>query len=156
MERSQWRKVVVAELKQPLRGAEILEPMLAEVAQRRARKERRRRRRDQQLPTMPRCSDPGGAVHVGADVALGGQQRRARVNSHPHGKRQGLLGFAGSLERSRRRVKRDEERVSLRVNLNPAVLLERLPKNTAMLREHRRVSISAELVQATASSPRRR
>ena len=69
------------------------------------------------------------------------------MNPHPHRDRQRLLGFAGGLEGSRRRGKRDEEPIPLRVNLDAAVPPERLPQDASMLREHRRVSIRTELVQ---------
>ena len=84
VERLQGRELVAAELENPLWRAQVLEPVLAEVAQFVPVDERRRRSRDEHLPAVPGGSDARRAVDVSADVALLREQRRAGVEAHPH------------------------------------------------------------------------
>ena len=59
VERPQRRKLVVAELEDPLGGRQIFEPVLAEVPQREAR-EIVGRLRDEHLTAVTGCCDPRG------------------------------------------------------------------------------------------------
>ena len=76
IQRLQQRKVPLAELQDPLRRAQILEPVLAQIPQLLV-DERRGRSRDEDLPAVAGRGDSGGAMDVGADVTLGGDKRRA-------------------------------------------------------------------------------
>ena len=123
--------------------------MFAEVAQATRRSSERARvaAETSTWPPVARRGDPGGAVDVGADVALVRQQRRARVNAHPHRDRQRRLGFLRGRQRTRRGRERDEERIALRVDLDAAVPRERVAQDASMLGERLRVLRLAELVQ---------
>jgi hypothetical protein len=70
-------------------------------------------------PRMPGRGDAGGAVDVGADVPLAGQEGRAGVEAHPDRDRQRGLRLGRSGERPRGGRERDEEGVALRVDLTP-------------------------------------
>ena len=103
--------------------------------------------------------DARGAMDVAADVALVGEQRRAGMQADPHldlpgGERLRHLG--GSRERTRRRGEREEEGVSLGVDLDAAVASAGLADHASVLGERLRVRLRAELVQKASSSPRRR
>jgi hypothetical protein len=151
MERRERREVVVAELVDALGGGQVLEPVLAEVAEAvRAVKERGGRGRDEHLTAVAAGGDAGRAVNVSADVALLSEMRRTGVEAHAHPDRAGreaLERLPRRGERTRRGREGDEERVSLRVDLNPAVGAERAPHDPAVLGERLRVALSAELVQ---------
>ena len=121
--------------------------MLAEIAQLGGLDERGRRRRNEYLPPVTGSGDPRGAVDVGSHVALVRQQRRASVNAHPHRQLELLLRLAGGAERAGSGREGDKERVTLRVDLDAAVPLERVPQDAAMPGQHSRVVIRAELVQ---------
>ena len=86
--------------------------------------EHRRRRRHENLTAMTSRRDPSGPVDIDADVALLGGKWRARVHADPYRNRATGQRF-GHLCRRRQRAgrsrERDEEGVSLRVNLHPTV-----------------------------------
>src|SRR2546423_13074309 len=90
-------------------------------------------------------------MDIDADVALLGHERLAGVDSHSHADRAGpegaLAGLRGG-EGVLRARERDEEGVSLRVDLDAAVTLEGLPQHAAVLGEDVRVSIAQLLQQA--------
>jgi hypothetical protein len=91
-----------------------------------------------------------GPVQVDSDIATVDQKRRAGVHSNPHLNRaaaQSLMRLLRSGERIMRRRKRDEERISLRVNLHAAVPLERISQSPAMLNKRLRIPIRAQLVE---------
>jgi hypothetical protein len=58
-----------------------------------------------------------------------------------------LLGFPGGGNCSRRRGERDEERVALRIDLDPVVAGERITNRTAMVAERVGVAVGTQLVQ---------
>jgi hypothetical protein len=67
----------------------ILEPMLADVAERDVGRhhradERSRRLRDEDLPSMGGRGDAGGSVHVDPDVVAAGDRGLSGVHAHPH------------------------------------------------------------------------
>ncbi len=152
----QRREVVVAELVDPLGSGQVLEPVLAEVAQRRdvrqpVRCEQRRGRGgDQHLPAVPAGRDPRRAVDVLADVALVGDVRSAGVHAHPEPDR----ALAEVLDDPRSRPYRsrsgregEEERVALGVDLHPVVRGGRGPHQPPVLEQRRGVRLGPELVQ---------
>ncbi len=89
-------------------------------------------------------------MHVGADVALIGDERRPCVQADAQADGTWLepLGDGScGLESSGRRGEGDEESVPLRVDLDSSGGHARLAHNTPMLRERSRISFHAELVQ---------
>jgi hypothetical protein len=147
VKRLQRGELLVAELEDPLRRAQVFEPVLAEVAKTVAVDECRGRGRDEHLPAVPGGGHARGAVDVRPDVALLGQQRRAGVEAHSHRQPERLLRLARRREGAGRRGKRHEERVPLRIHLRAAVSLEGLPQDVPMLGERLRVLLRADLVQ---------
>jgi hypothetical protein len=124
--------------------------VLAKIAQLTGVDENGRRSRDEYLPPVPGGGDPCRAVHVDADVALVGDERRPCVDPDPHanrptGEHRGCI--PSSRQCSRRGRKGDEERVPLRVDLHAALRGERLSQHAAMLPERGRVLLGAQLVQ---------
>ena len=149
VERSELRVLGVADLVKPLRRGQVLQPMLAEVAEVRIEK-RRRRRRDKYLPSMAGSGNPRRSMNVLPDIALLGHERRARVKADPYADRargEGVNQLGCSGKRSRRGREGDEEGVPLRIDLHPAVGDECLAQNAAMLRERVRVVLRTDLVQ---------
>jgi hypothetical protein len=123
--------------------------VLAEVAQFDL-DELRRRGRDERLAAVSCGGDAGGAVDVSADVAVLGQERRAGVETDPHGDRAGRqrLGEGTSrADRSRSGRKGEEESVSLRVDLDSTLGRTRFPDHKPMLGQRLRVGLRSELVQ---------
>ena len=136
VEALQRRVLELAELVDPLRRGQILEAMLAEIVQALDADEAGRRGRDERLSAVTARRDPCGAVYVGADVPLGGKQRRAAVNSdanpdRPTGQASDRLGCRG--DSAGGSGKRDEERVALRVDLDSAVRREGGAQHDAVL-----------------------
>ena len=90
-----------------------------------------------------------GTVDVDPDVALLRDERLAGVHSHAHAYRGGAergLRAACRSNRVRRAREREEERVSLRVHLDAAVLRGGVAQDAPVGREHSRVPVS-ELVE---------
>jgi len=105
---------------------------------------------DEHLPAVARRHDPGGSVHVHADITVLADKRLAGVDPDSNANR------PLSQRRLPRRCRgqcilhtpeRDEQRVALRVHLHPGVRGERLPQHPPMLRQHFRVRLGPELVQ---------
>jgi hypothetical protein len=147
VERLQRRELRLADLPDPLRRAEVLQAVLAEIAEAVGLHERGRRRRDENLAAVSRGGDASRSVDVSTHVALIGQQRRAGVDAHPHGNRQGLLCLARRCERTRSGSEGDEERVSLRVDLHAVVPRERVAEHRPVLVQFLGVALRTELVQ---------
>ena len=139
----------VAELEQALRRREVLQTVLAEVANGLAGDEVARRLRQEHLPAVPGGGDPRRAVDVDPDVALVGHDRLARVEPHADADRpvaERRLPVGGGGDRVGGARERDEERVALRVHLDAAVPRESLAQHTAVLAQQLRVAL-AVLVQ---------
>ena len=83
-DRLQRREGAVAELEDRDRLGDVLEPVLAEIGELDARRARASQRERIDLAAVARSGDAGGEVDVVADVALVGEQRRARVQADPH------------------------------------------------------------------------
>ena len=114
------------------------------------RRRARRRLADEHLTAVRERGDSRAAVDVDPDVAFRRHRRRARVHSHPDGDRAGgerRLSLAGGGESAARGWKSDEERVALRVDLDPAVRGERIPERAAVLGERLGVRLRPERVE---------
>ena len=149
VERLQAREIGVAELEEALRRREVLESVLAEVANGLAADEVARRLRQEDLPAVPGGGDARRAVDVDPDVALLGYDRLARVEPHAHADRpaaERCLPIGGGRDRVGGARERDEERVALRVHLDAAVPRKGLPQHTTVLAQQLRVAL-AVLVQ---------
>jgi hypothetical protein len=77
------------QLVDPLRLREVLQPVLAQVAQRQLGQRRlvqqlARRLREQHLTTVGSRPDAGGAMHVEPHVIVGRKRRSPGVDAHPH------------------------------------------------------------------------
>jgi hypothetical protein len=143
------RELAVAELVDPLRRGQVLQPVLAEVAQPVGADEIPCRLRDQHLPAVADRGDACRAVDVDPDVALLGDQRLAGVETHAHAdpaRLEPFLAFARGRQPVTRARERDEEGVALRVHLHPAVPFERLAQHPSVLGQRFGVGV-AELVQ---------
>src|SRR5207247_4348222 len=79
VQRLEWRKVAVAELVNPFRGRQILEPVLTEIAQLVRVGKVAGRLREQDLSTVTSRCNASGAVDVDSDIALRSDERFPRV-----------------------------------------------------------------------------
>ena len=139
VERPERRKLPVSELEEALVSDQVLEPVPAEIANRRVRVEQPLRGLgEDDLPAVGGGGDPRGAVDVDADVALLRDDRLAGVQAHADADLAGLE----RLPRLRRRGdrlrgarERDEERIALRVDFDARVPRERLAQEAAVLGE---------------------
>src|SRR5207253_10694587 len=107
-----------------LRAVETLEAVRPEVPDLRV-DERFGRLRHEHLPAVTDGGDTRTLVHVEPDVTLFRQPRLARVQAHPHANRatgKGTLAVRSSGDRVRRAGEGDEERITLRVDLDALVL----------------------------------
>ena len=142
-------KGAAAELEERHRTLHVLQPMLAEVTQRRAVHGGGGGRGDQHLAAVPRAHHPRREMHVSADVALFRERRLAGVEAHAHLYRPCLerplpcVGGGQGVGGARKGV---EERVALRIHLDAAAAAELLPQGAPVLRQHGCVLV-AELVQ---------
>src|SRR3954470_14915760 len=98
---------------------------------------------------MPDRSDPRCPVQLAPCVTLPCQNRFPRVQTHPHpdrpsGKRP--LTILAGRQRGTRLSEHVEERVPLRIHLDPAVGTERFPQDATMLRERLHVTLLTKLV----------
>ena len=99
---------------------------------------------------MPGRGDAGGAMDVGADVAVLRDERCSRVQAHTQtdwASSDALVDATRGFQGCRRRGERNEEGVALRVDLDPILLRTSLPHNSPMLGEGARVRLCAELMQ---------
>ena len=141
--RLQARRV---QLEDPLRAAQVLQPVHPQIGQRRARRQpaadqRGRRLRDQHLTPVGRRGHPGGPVHLQAHQARRRPRRFPAMDAHPHPDplpaRPGMV-LDGLLHRQHRRHagprrgEHGEERVPLRVHLAAAVGGQRRPDQRVM------------------------
>jgi hypothetical protein len=120
-ERRQRREHSRAELVDPLRRREVLEPVLAQVTQALAGGKHSRGGGGEHLAAVPGRCNSRRAVDVLADVTLVGDDRSPRVEAHADADRpvrEPGLCLRGGPERARRRWKRVEERVALCVDLD--------------------------------------
>ena len=135
------------ELVEALRRLDVLEQMLAEVADLGVvADEVARRPREQHLAAVCRRTDACGARQVDTDVVAPlGQRRLAGMNADPHtdiAAGQRSLGCGGRGNGVVRASERDEERVALRVDLEAVVLDERLTEHAPVRRQHVAVPVA--------------
>ena len=136
-----------AELQQPGRSVEVLESVKTEIGERRPVEERRSRFGEDDLAAVRQGGDSGAAVDVDADVPLGCQRGRARVQPHPNPDRSRLErtpALFGRSDRTRRGRERDEERVALRVDLDAVVGSERGAEHAPVLGQSLGVRVGPE------------
>jgi hypothetical protein len=96
----------------------------------------RARRRNEHLAAVANRRQSGGPVDIAAEVPLLCEERRARVQPDPHLDRPGcqrLVHRLGGYKRTRRGREREEERVTLCVNLDSAPLCARLTDHPPVL-----------------------
>ena len=142
------RQAVDLELVDALRRAEILEAVHAQVADVRVN-ECTGRLRQEHLPAVPDGGDTRALVHVEPDVTLVRQPRLARVQPHAHANRPAgkcALGVRGGGDGARRAGEGDEERITLRVDLDALVVGKRRAELPPMLVQRLPVVV-AELMQ---------
>ena len=99
---------------------------------------------------MSSPGDPGRSVNVRADVAFLGQERRARVQPHPHLDRSGgqrLRECPGSDKRTIGRREREEKGVALRIHFNASLSSARLANDPAMPGERLRIGVGAQPIE---------
>jgi hypothetical protein len=139
------------DLVQPDRLAEILEPVLAEIAEVDRRVEQvPRRLREENLTAVRDGGDPRRAHDVDPDVAVTGEPRLAGVDPDPdpeRGRRERILRLPSRRDGVTGARECDEERVSLRIDLDARVARHHLPKEPAVLRQHLPVGV-AELAES--------
>ena len=132
-------------------AVEVLEPMQAQVVQVGVVDQLRGGGTDQDLAAVAGGGDAGGAVDVGPDVALVGQQRGAGVEADadpdrsPRPGRRVRLGRRG--QRAGRGREGDEEGVALGVDLDPAVAREGVAHDAAVLGQRIGVRFGAECME---------
>ena len=96
-------------------------------------------------------ADTGGRVDVDPHVALVGQRGFARVDPHSHANgpvAEGRLGGLGRCDRVRRAAEREEERISLCVDLDAVVPAADVAKRPSMIREQLGIVVAVLLQQA--------
>jgi hypothetical protein len=138
-----------------LGAIEVLEPVLAEVPERDVARQLvgdqlARGAGDQHLSAVAGRADPRGAVDVQPDVVILSDLGLAGVDADPHadvdtrgptlGSERPLRAHRGG-DRVARPRERDEERVTLGVDLATVVLVERRPQQALMLGEHLGVAV---------------
>ncbi len=139
-----------AELEEPRRPVEVLEPVQPEIGERPTVEERRGRRRDDDLAAVGQRRESRPAVDVDSDVALVRDGRRPGVQADPDANRAAAQlvgageGGGGGAVRGR---KGDEERVALGIDLDAVVSGEGGAERAPVLRERVGVRGRPERVQ---------
>ena len=119
------RELALPELVEPHRLSEVLQPVLAQILERRTFDQLLRGLGDEDLPPVPGRTDAGGAMDVHADVALVRNGRLPRVDAHPNRELEPALRLLGRCQRVGGPGEGDEERITLCVDLYAAMTLER-------------------------------
>ena len=125
--------------------------MQAEVGQRNAVDERARSLRDDHLAAVRGAHHPRRAVDVDADVALVGDDRLTRVDPDPHLHRtvaERLLSFSRGRNGVGCASERNEQRVALRVDLDPFVTTEHVAQGAPVIGKQRHVARPVLVQQA--------
>ena len=146
------RQALDLELEDPLRGAEVLEPVWPEVTSANL-DERPRGLRQEDLAAVANGGDARSPVDVDPDVAIRGWSRLAGVESHTdldHATGQRPLGLHRRRDGLRGPCEREEERVALGVDLCTSVGGDGFPDDATMLGQGVRVGVSE-----VAQQPRR-
>ena len=148
VEAAERRKVALSELVEPEWLAEILEAVLAEVAELGALQQALRRLGEDDLAAVSGRADACGAVHVQSDVALGGDRGLARVDAHAHRDLQLALCFLRGGDSVGCARECGEEGVALRIHFHTAVARQRLAQDAAVLLQECRVRGAVLLQQS--------
>ena len=164
-ERFQRRKPGVQaidhEVVETLRLAQVFQSMLAEVAQRHGTRkvvadEVGRRLRHEHLSSVAGAHHARGAVYVEAHVVVTGEKRLSRVETHSHAQHSSFrpaMGGMPALDLRRRGhaiarlAKRAQERVPVRADLDPAMIVERRADEAAVHLQSVRVGVRSELLE---------
>ena len=144
------RKSRVSELVDTFGRGQVLKPVRAEVAQPVGTHEGSRGRRHENLTAVAACCDAGRPVHIDSHVALLHHVRRAGMNADPdtdRTHRKPRQGFGGRAHGTQRGWERDEECVTLRIDLSTALPDERVAQDATMLGERLRIAGCAQLLQ---------
>src|SRR5215207_2707743 len=147
--RERW-EMPRTKLEGTLPRGKILEAMHPQIEQRTVPSELRGRIGHDRLSAVRGSRDPSRPVNVGSYIAPVCQKRRARVHSDTHldcAPAERLMSLGGCRERLLRGHERDEERISLSVDLNAAVPRKRIPQPSAMLTERLAVTLVTQLMQ---------
>jgi hypothetical protein len=146
-DRLKRREGAPSELEDPHGHGDVLQAVLAEIGEREARVEKiPGRLGDDDLTAVSGGCDAGGEVDVVADVALLGYERCPRVQADPdldRSRRERLGHLRSGPHRTRGRREGEEERIALRVHLDPAVRSAGRPDQAAVLGERGRVALRA-------------
>ena len=146
----QRRKIAATELVET-DAPNVLEPVVAEAANLGLRLDQIvRRLREHDLSAVCCAHDPGRDVHVDADVVPVRDERLAGVQADAHAYRsvrERGLRIDGCVHSVARALERDEERISLRVNLDTAVASEDVTQQTLVRGEDVGVAIAQLLEQ---------
>jgi hypothetical protein len=144
----------VPELKEPLTGDQIFESMNPKITQLDVH-ERSRCRRHEDLATVSSAHDPRRSVDIDADVPIVRNEWLAGVNTDPNACptiSESVLRAAGSNNCVARSGEREEEGVSLRVDLDAPCGGARLPDDAPVLGQGLRVDLGAERMQESRRS----
>ena len=150
-----------AQLEDPLRAAQVLQPVAAQISQRCARRQpvphqRSRRLRHQHLPPVRGRGHPGGPMHLQAHQPGSRPRRLPAMDAHPHPhplparprmSRDGLLHLQHRRQAPPRRGEHREERIPLRVHLAAVVRGQRRPDQRMMTGQHLRVIVVPQAPQ---------
>jgi len=143
------REVVVTKLEEALRLSQVLQPVLAEVTNIDSGiEEIARRMRDQHLAAVSGGGNARGSVHIDTDVVLAGDDGLAGVDAYADANRavgERALRSLGGGDGAGGALKRHEEGVALRTDLDATVVLEGAPEDAPVLSEDIHVPV-AELV----------
>jgi hypothetical protein len=130
---------------------EVLETVSAKRDKREPiRDEFRGRGRNNYLPTVSRRCDPGGMMNIGANVTLFGEERRSGVHAHPQSYRprgEPLRDRLRSLDRAPRVRERQEERISLGIDLDAAAPRRLCSNKLPVLGKRVGIRLSSELTK---------
>ena len=145
------RELRFAELVKADRLAKIFQPVMTQVTDRHGRLEQLARRlREQNLPTVSGGGDPRRPVHIDPAVLAIDNQRLTRVQAHSHAERalrERRLCLRCPSDRLTRACKRDEEAITLRVDLHAMLRDHRTSDKPPELGESRPVPLRTNLLQ---------
>src|SRR5262249_47922647 len=140
------------QLVDPLGRGQVLQPVLAKIDDIPHPGEVPRSLREKHLSAVADRRDPRGAVHIDADIALVDQERLTRMDAHPNAHRASPERRLALTRRSysvARAGEGDEERVALRVNLNPVMTDERVAQHPPVLDQRGHIPVTEVAQQAS-------
>jgi hypothetical protein len=152
VETAQRWELPLTQLEEPLWSTQILQPVLAEIAEleRSWLEQRDRRGRHEHLPAVGGAHDPGRAMDVDADVLRRIQRRLARMDSDANADRSTLQPGQRLADGRHRRLCRAEcveEPVAFVVHLVASVCGEGAPHDRSVLLEGGSVRLRAQRLE---------